>query len=88
MTYVSASAIMAAEKVLTEDNVKPGIIGGVVFFALFIATYFLWRSMNKQLKRVDENFPEGPEPGVSIPERREPDAAAPERPEPGAPDRT
>jgi hypothetical protein len=68
MTYVSATAIMAAEKVLTEDNVKPGIIGGIVFLALFVVTYFLWRSMNRHLKTVDANFEEAA-PKHVIPQR-------------------
>ena len=53
-----STALVAAEKVLTEDTVRPGLIGGFFFVALAVATYFLWRSMNKQLRRVDAHFAE------------------------------
>jgi len=39
--------------------VGPGLIGFVLFVGLGVATFFLWRSMNKQLKRID--FDEGPQ---------------------------
>jgi len=51
---------------LTEDasltNVvdKAGPIALLFVFALGIALYFIWKSMNKQLKRVDENIPLDP----------------------------
>jgi len=48
---------IAADKALTEDTVRPGLIGLVFFVGLFVAVFFLWRSMNKQLRKVDENFP-------------------------------
>jgi len=48
---------MAADKALTEDTVRPGLIGLVFFVGLFVAVFFLWRSMNKQLRKVDQNFP-------------------------------
>lgn len=68
---IRADAVVAAEKVLTEETVRPGLIGGLFFVLLAVATYFLWRSMNKQLRKVDEHFAEpgatdqGPEPGSS-----------------------
>ena len=62
MIAVSASAVMAADKVLNEDTVRPGLLGLGMFLALAVATFFLWRSMNKQLKKVDENYAEKPEP--------------------------
>jgi len=55
---VGAFALVAAEKNLTEDTVRPGLIGLFFFVALFVATYFLWKSMNKQLKKVDAHFVE------------------------------
>ena len=58
MNAVASAALVAAEKQLTEDTVRPGLLGLVFFVGLFVATYFLWRSMNKQLKRVDAHFAE------------------------------
>lgn len=53
---LNAAALVAAEKNLTEDDVRAGLIGLFFFVGLFVATYFLWRSMNKQLKKVDAHF--------------------------------
>jgi len=54
---LSSAAVIAAEKKnLTEVDVSAGLIGLFFFVGLFVATYFLWRSMNKQLKRVDAHF--------------------------------
>lgn len=39
--------------------VGPGFIGFVLFIGLGLATVFLWRSMNKQLRRID--IPEDPD---------------------------
>ena len=64
MNAVASAALVAAEKNLTEETVRPGLLGLFFFVALFVATYFLWRSMNKQLKRVDAHFEaegEGPD---------------------------
>ncbi len=35
------------------ENIKPGWVALVVVLALAVATYFLWRSMNKQLDKID-----------------------------------
>ncbi|MFN8126223.1 MAG: hypothetical protein U0R64_06930 [Candidatus Nanopelagicales bacterium] len=39
--------------------VGPGLVGFILFVALGVATYFLWRSMNKQLDRID--IPDDPQ---------------------------
>jgi hypothetical protein len=43
-----------------EDDaiVRPGFLGFGIFLALVAASYFLFRSMNRQLKKVD--FEEAP----------------------------
>ncbi len=52
--------------VLTEDESlanlvdKAGPIAMLFVFALGIALYFIWKSMNKQLKKVDANIPLDP----------------------------
>jgi hypothetical protein len=57
VNVLTAAALVAADKpALTEDTVRPGLLGLFFFVALFVATYFLWRSMNKQLKKVDAHF--------------------------------
>ena len=38
-----------------------GPVAGLFVLALGIALYFLWRSLNKQMKRIDPNLPEGPD---------------------------
>ncbi len=47
---------------VSKDQVTPGVLGFLVTFALGVATWFLLRSMNRHLKRVD--FVEEPEPGA------------------------
>jgi hypothetical protein len=36
-----------------EDKVQPGWLGFFVVLGLGVMTYLLWRSMNKQIKRVN-----------------------------------
>ena len=33
--------------------VTPGTIGGLFFFGMAVAVFFLWRSMNGHLKKID-----------------------------------
>ena len=33
--------------------VTPGTIGGIFFFSMAIAVFFLWRSMTRHLKKID-----------------------------------
>jgi hypothetical protein len=37
-----------------------GPIAGLFVLGLGIALFFLWRSLNKQVKRIDPSLPEGP----------------------------
>ncbi|WP_246007143.1 hypothetical protein [Actinomadura pelletieri] len=37
---------------LNDDTVSPGFLGFAVFLALVVATIFLVRSMNKQMKKI------------------------------------
>jgi hypothetical protein len=46
-------APLALQLAVEESKVTPGLLGFVVVAALGIATWFLLKSMNKQLKRVD-----------------------------------
>jgi hypothetical protein len=42
--------------------VGPGLIGFIMFLALAVAVFFLWRSMNKQLGRIDFDEEQAPRP--------------------------
>jgi hypothetical protein len=47
------------------EDVKPGGLALVIVLLMGLATYLLWRSMNRQLKKVD--FDDGsapPDPGT------------------------
>lgn len=60
--------LQAAEE-LDPNKVGPGLAGFLVFLFLLVAGYFLFRSLRKQLNRVD--FPEPPaEPRPSDEARR------------------
>ncbi len=53
--------LVAAEEI-DPTKVTPGAGGLVVFIALLVAGYFLYRSLRKQLNRVDfEEAPEKPD---------------------------
>ena len=40
------------------EKVKPGLLGFLVIAALGVVTYLLWRSMNRQLRKVDFEDPD------------------------------
>ena len=42
---------------LEPEDVKPGWVALVIVLLMAVATYLLWRSMNRQLKKV--NFDDG-----------------------------
>ena len=68
LAIVAQIAVVTAEGaengIVTKETASPGGIGFVLFVLLGVGTFLLWRSMNKQLKRVD--FDEGPEPGRKV----------------------
>jgi hypothetical protein len=49
MSSLTALSVLAVD----EDKVAPGLLGFLVVAALGVATWFLIRSMNKQLKKID-----------------------------------
>jgi hypothetical protein len=74
MTGVNASILLAAAHPalapladVDENKVTPGLLGFVVFAALGTAVWFLLKSMNKQLKKID--FPVDPDANTSEPPR-------------------
>ncbi|OBK16082.1 hypothetical protein [Mycobacterium asiaticum] len=67
------------------DFGKASPIGLVVVVLLIVATFFLVRSMNKQLKKVPESFdPQHPEPDQAADDGTDAvNAVDPDRPGPG-----
>ena len=49
MTSQTALSVLA----VSEDRVTPGLLGFLVVAVLGVATWFLIKSMNKQLKKID-----------------------------------
>jgi hypothetical protein len=49
MTSQTALSVLA----VSADRVTPGLLGFLVVAALGVATWFLIKSMNKQLKKID-----------------------------------
>ena len=68
-TLLTAATVLA----VNPEKVKPGWLALVIVLLMGLATFLLWRSMNRQLKKV--HFDEGPAPG-----------SAPARPTKPAPD--
>ena len=61
-TLVLAGLVLAEEPNPDElkvqvDNALP--IAGLFVLLLLIAVFFLWRSMSKQMKKIDPNLPAG-----------------------------
>jgi hypothetical protein len=50
----------ALHAVVTDQDVSPGVLGFLMVAAIGVATYFLIRSMRRQLKKID--IPEGGTP--------------------------
>ena len=67
---ISLPTVVASATVLSEDmdqdtrntlinNALP--IAGLFVLLLLIAVYFLWRSMSRQMKKIDPELPAGPD---------------------------
>ncbi len=52
---IAVGALFASEppRELTDELVRPGWLGFGLFLALVVASVFLFRSMNHQLKKID-----------------------------------
>ena len=64
MSALLAIAVFTADDQQTEmskliDDAGP--IAGLFVLILLIAMFFLWRSLNKQIKRIDPTLPAGPD---------------------------
>jgi len=65
VTGVLAVAVAAAADDQQSQMAKliddAGPIAGLFVLVLLICMFFLWRSLNKQIKRIDPTLPEGPD---------------------------
>ncbi|HEY8457113.1 MAG TPA: hypothetical protein VIL34_16100 [Actinopolymorphaceae bacterium] len=43
---------LSAQPRQSDEWVGPGLLGFVVIVGLCVATFFLWRNMNKQLRKI------------------------------------
>jgi hypothetical protein len=56
-------ALALNQLALDDNKVTPGILGFIVFMALALACWWLFKNMNRQFKKVD--FEEAPDPAES-----------------------
>lgn len=65
MTAVMTGGLLADEPVDPEQQqalISGALpIAGLFVLALGIALFILWKSMNKQMRRIDKNLPAGPD---------------------------
>ncbi|WP_399216834.1 hypothetical protein [Streptomyces sp. SAJ15] len=61
MTHASTAFQLAKE--LDKNKVTPGVLGFIVFAVIGVAVWFLMKSMNKHMGKV--NFEEHPEPATA-----------------------
>ncbi|MGC0419287.1 hypothetical protein [Embleya sp. AB8] len=66
---------LAVQLAVEESKVTPGLLGFVVVAGIAVATWFLLKSMNRQLKRVD--FEQDGKPAEAKPVQRTEDNGAP-----------
>ncbi|MCX6421111.1 MAG: hypothetical protein NT180_01900 [Actinobacteria bacterium] len=60
---------------IDPNRVTPGLLGLLSFIFLLVAVFLLWRSMRKQMKKIDPSLPQGKE------EKRRADEQIPEEPD-------
>jgi hypothetical protein len=60
---------------IDPSRVTPGLLGLLSFIFLIVAVFLLWRSMRKQMKKIDPSLPQGKE------EKRREDEQIPEEPD-------
>ena len=72
---VLAGTVVRMQEIEDPDQMrsvidKAGPIAGLFVLALGIALFFLFRSMNKQIKRINPDLPEGPDDRLQAEDRR------------------
>ncbi|QLE73689.1 hypothetical protein FGW37_20775 [Streptomyces rectiverticillatus] len=63
MSSLAATQLVPLAEELDKNKVTPGVLGFIVFAVIGVAVWFLMKSMNKHMKRVD--FTEEPEPSAA-----------------------
>jgi hypothetical protein len=71
--------LLAASSQSVASQVTPGLLGFLVVASLGLAVYFLFRSMNKQLKKIS------PDPRVRASVAKRPRGAASHNAQPSSP---
>ena len=70
-TLLTAAAVHGPTVLAVDPSkVKPGWLALVIILLMGLATYLLWRSMNRQLRKVD--FDDGVDRSKSRPGREQP----------------
>ncbi|GGX89231.1 hypothetical protein [Streptomyces hiroshimensis] len=72
MSSLAATQLVPLAEELDKNKVTPGVLGFIVFAVIGVAVWFLMKSMNKHMKRVD--FEEAPDASGAV---RADEAAAP-----------
>ncbi|MDH2392171.1 hypothetical protein QCN29_25990 [Streptomyces sp. HNM0663] len=67
--HIAATHLVPLAKELDENKVTPGVLGFLVFAALAVGVWFLMKSMNRHMGRVD--FEEALEPGAATPSKKD-----------------
>ncbi|MFT2018414.1 hypothetical protein ACMA1D_21625 [Streptomyces sp. 796.1] len=58
LALTHASPVFELAKEVDNNKVTPGVLGFIVFAVIGVAVWFLMKSMNRHMKKVD--FDEGP----------------------------
>ena len=71
--HSAAVPLLPRAKELDENKVTPGVLGFIVFAVIGLAVWFLMKSMNRHMNRVD--FDEEPATAATPPVTTEKDTA-------------
>ncbi|MCF3105599.1 hypothetical protein IPZ58_28990 [Streptomyces roseoverticillatus] len=53
MSSLAATQLVPLAEELDKNKVTPGVLGFIVFAVIGVAVWFLMKSMNRHMKRVD-----------------------------------
>jgi hypothetical protein len=72
MSVADAVLLAVTNGEADDSGIGPGLLGFLVFLALLVALFMLYRSLRRQLKRIDFD-PEGKTDAERMRDRRPPD---------------
>lgn len=81
---LAVSTALATQDAYDPDDVTPGLLGFLIVFAIGVALWFLLKSMNGRLKRIDVDAHERDRGGPTRPDPADEDAGQPGAGQPGA----